>query len=308
MTQQKLLDYLFLNLSIFNLMTNHSGLEAFLKNHFYFHWLHKRPGYAHLFNIGSGLFFWLFLWVALPFGISIGNNSFKSILMLGFYLLPLGVAWSLIFFTGDWVFKKYFSADSESQTKNSLISWIVRLLVLIHFIIIFREVLCEGPCIDVKEYFDVWIACILLFSLSYIPYSLYGRYLYFHSLVSAEKVEDGAFTLNGEGKESIAIQLDQIIYFQSSDNYVDIYLAKEMNPGKRIIFRCTLKSIEEQLADFPQFIRIHRSFLVNTQYIAYSSGWNIRKQIEMSFRDYQVSIPVSRSYLETLTNLFTHPK
>ncbi|MEP6727183.1 MAG: LytTR family DNA-binding domain-containing protein [Bacteroidota bacterium] len=55
------------------------------------------------------------------------------------------------------------------------------------------------------------------------------------------------------------IPAEQVIYCEAKDNYTHFILANKT----KIIACRTLKEIENQLADFPFFLRVHNSYLVN---------------------------------------------
>ena len=56
------------------------------------------------------------------------------------------------------------------------------------------------------------------------------------------------FEFSGEGKSTLNISLDKIIYFKSDDNYLDIITLDESDNLITIVFRVRLKSIEDQLS------------------------------------------------------------
>ncbi|MEQ8425475.1 MAG: hypothetical protein RIA63_12245, partial [Cyclobacteriaceae bacterium] len=70
-----------------------------LNNHFYFYWLYNRENYRHLYNVGSGVFIWLFLLFTLPFGVY--DNNLGGPVNLAIFLLPFGVLWTIICYTVD---------------------------------------------------------------------------------------------------------------------------------------------------------------------------------------------------------------
>ncbi|MEQ8425321.1 MAG: LytTR family DNA-binding domain-containing protein, partial [Cyclobacteriaceae bacterium] len=198
--------------------------------------------------------------------------------------------------------------DRSNKVNLNFFLWIVKVTVLVHLIFVIRGWLCSWQCIDTMEYAQLWLACALLFSFTYIPFTLYGRYRYFHSLVGMDQREGNQLTLKGEGKESLTLSPDQIIFIQSDDNYVDIFLAEESQPGRKIVFRCTLKSLESQLSAYPQFMRIHRSMLANVKYALNPFAHGRPKEIQLVFKDHKVALPISKSYLDSVESLFAHPK
>src|SRR4030042_3820429 len=85
-----------------------------------------------------------------------------------------------------------------------------------------------------------------------------------------------------------------ILMIKSAENYVEIvYKVGENNKQKLI--RTTLKNIEVQLRKYPEFVRCHRTCIVNIKYILkLNSNYQGHK---LKIMDYSEEIPVSRQYL-----------
>lgn len=64
-----------------------------------------------------------------------------------------------------------------------------------------------------------------------------------------------------EKGRTVLVNVLDIRYIEADGNYLKVH-----TPGKAYLIRCTLQSIEEQL-DNSLFLRIHRSLLVNTNFI-----------------------------------------
>ena len=100
--------------------------------------------------------------------------------------------------------------------------------------------------------------------------------------------------------DNIRLHVSEIIFVKSADNYVEIGFHEGGKVRKKLI-RNTLKNIEKQLKEFNNFVRTHRSCIVNIQYIKklnknFSTYW-------LSLDDSQETIPVSRQYLMTVKDL-----
>jgi len=96
------------------------------------------------------------------------------------------------------------------------------------------------------------------------------------------------------GAENLTLLIAEIIFIQSADNYVEIVYMDGDN-FKKTLIRNTLKNIELQIKPYSNFIRCHRSCIVNMHFIEklhqdYSSHW-------ITIKGYQERIPVSRQYL-----------
>jgi hypothetical protein len=96
------------------------------------------------------------------------------------------------------------------------------------------------------------------------------------------------------GAEPLNLPVADIVLLRSADNYVEvIYL--EGNTVKKKLIRNTLKNIEQQLKPFSNFIRCHRTSIINSFHVEklnrkFNNHWLILK----GFDD---PVPVSRQYL-----------
>lgn len=100
--------------------------------------------------------------------------------------------------------------------------------------------------------------------------------------------------------DNFRIQVSEIVYAKSADNYVEIGYHDERIVKKKMV-RNTLRKVEQQLSGYNNFIRTHRTALVNIQYI---------DKLNKNFNAYWLSldktketIPVSRQYLMAVKEL-----
>lgn len=94
--------------------------------------------------------------------------------------------------------------------------------------------------------------------------------------------------------ETLKLLISDVAFAKSADNYVEL-VYKEGEELKSKLLRNTLKNIEQQLKPHPEFIRCHRSYIVNIQYVQklskdQNSHW-------LRILGYKDNIPVSRQYL-----------
>jgi len=96
------------------------------------------------------------------------------------------------------------------------------------------------------------------------------------------------------GTDNLVLLIAEVIFIQSADNYVEIVYKDGDNVRKKLI-RNTLRNVEIQLKQYSNFIRCHRTCIVNLHYIEklnhdFSSYW-------ITIKGYPEKIPVSRQYL-----------
>ena len=93
--------------------------------------------------------------------------------------------------------------------------------------------------------------------------------------------------------EKLNLKLADIVTIKSADNYVEIIYRQEEQFRKKLI-RNTLRNIEVQLKDNPDFIRCHRTCIVNKNLIEKISK---KYPYHIVIQDYTEEIPVSRQYI-----------
>lgn len=69
----------------------------------------------------------------------------------------------------------------------------------------------------------------------------------------------------------VRIDLNQLLYAESLRDYIQLYTTE----GKKLI-HCTMKSLEETLSPYPNFIRVQKSYIVNIGCITEVDGNTIR--------------------------------
>ncbi|GAB5552851.1 MAG: LytTR family DNA-binding domain-containing protein [Saprospiraceae bacterium] len=94
-----------------------------------------------------------------------------------------------------------------------------------------------------------------------------------------------------QGKQQLAVSPDAIFFLQSSLNYVEVYFQSEDKLKKELI-RNSLQKIEAQLS-LDQFVRCHRSYIVNLKKVNQVSG--NAQGYKLHLDKHELVVPVSRS-------------
>jgi len=94
--------------------------------------------------------------------------------------------------------------------------------------------------------------------------------------------------------ETLSLTVNDVVYVKSSDNYVEI-VYRDFDSYKKKLLRNTLKNIELQIRQYSNFIRCHRTCIVNVHFIeklhrSAGNQW-------LTIKGYDVRLPVSRQYL-----------
>jgi len=98
------------------------------------------------------------------------------------------------------------------------------------------------------------------------------------------------------------IELNQLYYIKSDGNYCSFFYEDDNSMVKTLI-RITLKEIEKKIIDRDNFIRCHKSYIVNLQKISKVVG-NAR-QYNVFLDNTDISVPVSRNLSKPLIERFS---
>lgn len=91
------------------------------------------------------------------------------------------------------------------------------------------------------------------------------------------------------------IEIKEIVLVEADSNYCIFYFLNR----KKMIFSKTLKQIEQALEDYT-FFRVHKSYLINIDYIAKYSKGNASTILMQN----NMEIELSRSHKKEFLNLF----
>jgi DNA-binding LytR/AlgR family response regulator len=97
------------------------------------------------------------------------------------------------------------------------------------------------------------------------------------------------------GNIRLSIQLSDILYLVSIDNYVEIYYQIDGGEVRKELLRNSLKKLEEYLCHLP-IKRCHRSYMVNLENISLIKKM-AKKRVAIIKGRNQI-IPISKTYLE----------
>ncbi len=116
------------------------------------------------------------------------------------------------------------------------------------------------------------------------------------SIPESEEKPEKLFHLENEnGKILLEVPVDRIICYEANDNYVVTYYLDKKDQLKRSMERASLKKIEELLArEHVSFFRVHKSYLINPDYLEEIKGKAQAYKLQM--RHFETLVPVSRSY------------
>lgn len=100
--------------------------------------------------------------------------------------------------------------------------------------------------------------------------------------------------LSESHNDKLEVLPEYLMLIKSADNYVEM-IYKDEEEVKQKLLRNTLKNIQQQLKKYPEFVRCHRTCIVNSDYILNLT--NSYKGHRLKLLHFEEELPVSRQYL-----------
>lgn len=107
-------------------------------------------------------------------------------------------------------------------------------------------------------------------------------------------------------KESLEINLQDLLFFSSTGNYINVVWFEENNLRKKLL-RGTIMENLKPLENYDFIVRVHRSYVVNVKMLVSVSG-NSKTGFKLRVRNYSEEIPVSRKYISNVKHLYSRQK
>ncbi|NNF33708.1 MAG: LytTR family transcriptional regulator [Saprospiraceae bacterium] len=134
-----------------------------------------------------------------------------------------------------------------------------------------------------------------------VSFFVLGMFSYFNRKNFSLLASQENYTVNSPDAKPINLNLSEVMYMVSDDNYVDIHLEKE-GVRDKLVFRSSLKNIEDQIVNpLTPIYRCHRRYLINITYFMLKSNTSRKTSIQLI--NYEDEVPVSKKYVENIVNL-----
>lgn len=213
------------------------------------------------------------------------------------------------------LFQRYLIQNMEDEEYNplmtSLFYFVQMLFTSVAFVFYIRYVGNTGITFNV-------VLRVAVISLSvpvtiHLKNSLLAMHLKYKKLLDESRLQQDKLKMFSDNyankfigldseneSDSLRIQVSELIFVKSADNYVEVGFCEGGEFRKKML-RNTLKNIEKQLKEFNNFVRTHRSSIVNIQYIDklnknFNTYW-------LTLTDTKETVPVSRQYLMAVKDL-----
>jgi hypothetical protein len=264
-----------------------------------------------IFALLFGLFVFLFLFFFQPFGINEWVIQYKVLLLAGYGLITT-IALLFHFLLVERMFPKWFAEENWKVWKE--IIWVLWIIFFIGTCNLLYSKWQAGFSFTFMNFISYqWITLLIgLFPVIVGTLINYARLqaknlkaaIELNKVIEADvrpmEIIDGKslIELTGEGaRESIHLTLENILYIEAADNYVEVVWL-ENNMIQKKLLRNTLKNLEHTFSKMPQIFRCHRSFIINLTHVIKVSGNS--QGYKLHFANLEKEIPVSRQFNEII--------
>ncbi len=235
----------------------------------------------------------LFILLYNPFKIAgqAGELYFKAL------IFSLGVLFSASVLFMEWVFPKAFPKLFENWNIGKALTWYTFVMLFTGTIIFLYKSFLGGfsefSFLDFLYVFGRVIVISFTVAVAVVGISRLFNQKRISTLISGED-----FQIQTADGKSIAINLKDILYVTSDDNYVDIhYLDNESRT--KLILRSSLKNIEAQIVNpISPIFRCHRQFLINAGQFRIEKASS--RSITLVLKKHSDKIPVSSKFVDTI--------
>lgn len=263
-----------------------------------FHLLDRKKN-RWLLSIVTGVYVILFMNLYLPFNVSKWYEN--DTLPLFIILSSFGVIGMVVLMISQLVIREIFKIRVV-KIYGIILWFIVELILLtITMYFIYGNTSLEGAQLTNEVFLTFKYTILVLI----IPYA--GVLFYLFATQQGENIDTLLSAsnhlvniLDENGELHIALDLDNVLFMKSADNYVEVCFTKDGKLSKELV-RTSLKRLEAELDEFP-IRRCHRSYMVNITRISISMKNN--QGLSLALKDYEdESIPVSKNYKAFFTRL-----
>lgn len=245
-----------------------------------------------------GLFIFLFLFIFKPFGFHKVKPDQQFYISFGFGLIT---AFVLIIFKyllepvvtkGNWTLGKDILWDITIASSIGVANYLYMILIF-HQIFVVKYLFIS--------IYTAIIVGIIPVTISYIirMNRFYKTALKEAAIIPEEILWESEVIIRaGNPKNEFKTNPKNIVYLCSNDNYVTIVTIKDVIQNKTTI-RGTLKSAESELRKNSRFLRCHKRYIVNLDFVDKVTGHNQNMKIRLLSTG--IEIPVSRSKADVVT-------
>ncbi len=249
-------------------MKNKYPFDPFLKHHF-------------IIAFGFGIWIFIFLFFTEPLDTQIFTFT-EKLTFLPLYGLAGVMGYLLVIPIQQRLYKHN---QKQWFLKDELLFFAALLFVgLLIFRPIFLLIVNNYTLWEFIQYF-YFPSLLTLLPIIILSRWAFGRYF-------EKQVEDSKIEIKGAGNyENLRLFFKDLVYIQSSDNYIEISYI-ENGILKKSLIRNKISSVKET---YPELLQTHRSYLINPFHF---KQWHVKNGKTAIVMTNDINIPVSKTYIE----------
>lgn len=240
----------------------------------------------HHFLIALGLAIWIFIFLYFTEPLDVNElTSSEKLMYLPFYGIVGAICYIIV-----------LPVQQILHKKNDKQWFLFQEIVFLSIFIIVGLLLSRNFYLYIVMYgednpYSLWYYIKSIYSpavITILPIVFIGRWSF--GKYKNKKLEDQKIVIKGTGNyESLRLFFNQILYIQSSDNYIEVSYLDAQKIKKQLI-RNKLSVIT---IDFPELLQTHRSFLVNPYHF---KQWKTERGKMSILLTNHIEIPISKTY------------
>ncbi len=218
-------------------------------------------------------------------------------LSINLLLLSLGIVFALSIIFMEWVIPWLLPHYFKKWTVGKALFWYTLVFLFAGTInFIYKSYLGGFREFTFLEW--VFVLARTLAISGTVALIIVGIYQLLNKNKIASLVAGEQFTIKASDGKSYSLNLNQILYLSSDDNYVDIHYLENKN-RKKLIIRSSLKHLEAQLVNpISPVKRCHRQYLINTNRVVIQKSTS--RSMVLEFLGQPDIVPVSSQYVKDI--------
>lgn len=256
-----------------------------------------------VFASGMFIFSLLFLLLFIPFNITewiVYTSPFKVLQLPG-----LGIIVGILIYISQ-LLQYFLFQNKQLKGYHILIGFLIDTVLISIPLSILYSIPANSIWVEFRQTMAIVVPLALLWYILGISLmTLWDNY--YNKEFSISRQEDLKPTIqvdrinikDGNGQLRLSLRPEDLIYFESADNYVIVFFRKNQRISREVV-RNSLKNIENDLNAY-NCVRCHRSFIVNIANVTAIKKKGRSYIIELDGID--SPIPISRGYVKIVSDL-----
>lgn len=258
-----------------------------------------RPNFSRknvLWLLAIGVSSSIFILVFKPFGIENQTGDW----FVDIIIFSLGIVFFLSILLMEFLIPKFIPKLFKKWNLGKAIVWYAWVILFVGAIMFtYKSYLGGFRDFTWTEYFFV-LGRILVIGIT-VSFFVLGILSYLNrnrlSLISSTE----NYRIEVPNAKPIQLNLNQVMYIVSDDNYVDVHMVAN-GKRKKLVIRSSLKNIESQIVNpLSPIYRCHRKYLINIAYFKVKK--NTSRNTNLQLINYAENIPVSKQYADAIVKL-----